>query len=661
MSATYVEAIRLGEAVGWLCLPLMKRPDGRWVPPYAYAHLMDERFSLALVEQLWDGHQDAEGIGALWPVDVIEVEADSDDGTEWIRRRKPPRTPAFDSRRGPHYLFRATGARASTRPHPGVEVLSRDGGKRLLVLPPTPPKKWMPSLSPFEVEIVPLPPSFAVHASANGHKRVRIQAGPDLPPGEAHERMLAIVGRLANILPLEELWTTAKALNAGRLPDAELRAIVEDIAGKAGDVARYFDKGEGFIVPRLGNEIAEAFDIRVGAGRHLYWFRDGVFHDTGREQIEKAARRALGDRYKRRHTDELAAWFRAEQQQIPDDPPTTDLLNVRNGMLDWRTGELRPHAPEHLSIVQLPVAWDPDATCPAVDAFLMQVLPEDAQMLAREIAGYLAWPSARMRRAAMLLGAGSNGKSTLLALWRALLGRRNVSSVPLQAFGESRFAVADVYGKLANLCGDLDARALRRSDTFKTLTGGTDSVRGERKYEDAFHFVPFATLVFSANEAPASSDQTDAYFDRWIVLPFEERFEEGAGADPFLIDKLTTRQELEGLLVQAVSGLADLVERGYFDLPPSVVAANEEYRQKIDTVATFLDEGCALGVEHTVPRTRLYEAYREWCGRNGRMPIGQQSFGPRVRQILRSEIAAGSVEESKSGAVRTWRGLSVRA
>jgi hypothetical protein len=455
--------------------------------PVEYAPLGVPQFSVELFEQLWAGHEDAPGLGVLWPEDVVELEADSDDGAEWIRKRKPPRTPTFNSRRGPHYLLRGNGGELNPHPADGVEVLSRDSGKRLLVLPPTPPKEYLPSLALGAVDLVRIPPAFCVRVSPGGKRpRIPVELGPDLPPREAHERMLSIVGRLANVLPLEELWVAATALNAGRLPGGELRAIVEDVAAKAGDAARYFDKSEGLLVPRLGNEIAEAFDIRVGAGRHLYWYRDGVFRDSGKEQIEKATRRALGDRYKRRHAEELVAWFRAEQQQIPNDP-SGDLLNARNGMLDWRTGDLHAHSPEHLSITQIPVAWDPDATCPTVDEFLAQVLPDDAQRLAREIFGYALWPSGRMRRSVMLLGSGSNGKSTWLALARALLGPRNVSSVPLQAFGESRFATADVYGKLANLCGDLDARALRRSDTFKTLTGGSDAVRDERKYETAFY------------------------------------------------------------------------------------------------------------------------------------------------------------------------------
>ena len=182
----------------------------------------------------------------------------------------------------------------------------------------------------------------------------------------------------------------------------------------------------------------------------------------------------------------------------------------------------------------------------------------------------------------------------------------------------------------------------------------------ERKYEHPFSFVPHATLVFSANEAPASSDQTDAYFDRWVILPFDHRFD-GSEVDPHLLDKLTTRSELEGLLVQAVSGLMDLAERGRFDLPPSVQAAVAEYRSKIDTVATFLNEACELSLRASTKPARLYEAYREWCGRNGRMPVSQQSFAPRVRQLLRAEIAAGQVEEGWDHGGRVWKGVATRA
>jgi putative DNA primase/helicase len=228
--------------------------------------------------------------------------------------------------------------------------------------------------------------------------------------------------------------------------------------------------------------------------------------------------------------------------------------------------------------------------------------------------------------------------------------------VTLQALGESRFAAAEVYGRLANLCGDLDARALRRSDMFKMLTGGVDEITAERKYRDMFSFRPFATLVFSANEAPASSDQSDAYFDRWIILPFERRFEGTPEQDPHLLTRLTAPSELEGFLARSVLALRDLMARGRFEVPGSVAEAGRLYRERIDTVSTFVEERCLIEAEARVSRTELYAAYRTWCTENGRIPVSQQVFGPRLRQDLGDRI-----DDVKSEGVRGWLGITIAA
>jgi len=308
--------------------------------------------------------------------------------------------------------------------------------------------------------------------------------------------------------------------------------------GPAHDPNRYFTREDGFIPSRLGAEVKESARIRVGVDRRLWRYSGGVYQPDGEDLVRAFARARLGERCRRAHAEETIAWCGAEFPSIPDELPLY-VLNVANGLLDWRTGELRPHDPEEPSIVQLPVAWDAAARCPGIDRFLAEVLPEDAVELAVEIVGYTLLQSQPMRRAVLLLGPGSNGKSVYLGLVRALLGRRNVTAIPLQALGESRFNVAELYGKLANVAGDLDSRALRRSDLFKTLTGGQDAIAAERKFHHPFTFTPFATLLFSANEAPMSSDQTDAYFDRWIILPFDVRFDEHGDGGRSVVELVT--------------------------------------------------------------------------------------------------------------------------
>ncbi len=255
----------------------------------------------------------------------------------------------------------------------------------------------------------------------------------------------------------------------------------------------------------------------------------------------------------------------------------------------------------------------------------------------------------------MFLGPGRNGKGTLLRVLGALLGHDNVSNVTLQQLAESRFAAADLFGKLANIAGDLDARAIKQTDVFKMVTGG-DAVSAERKYGRAFSFRPYATLLFAANEAPLSYDQTDAWFDRWLVLPFDRRFV-GTDQDPHLDAKLQTPAELAGFLVRAVTGLRRLLERGRFDEPPSIRHASTDYRTRLDSLRGFLEEAeLVLHPDAWVPRKALYSEYRTWAFESGRQPVSAQVFNERLRRDADLAIS----ERKRKGTVG-WIGIGLAA
>lgn len=259
----------------------------------------------------------------------------------------------------------------------------------------------------------------------------------------------------------------------------------------------------------------------------------------------------------------------------------------------------------------------------------------------------------------MLLGAGSNGKSIALAALRTLLGWDNVAAIPLQVLAEDRFKPAELYGRLANVCGDLDHRALKRTDLFKQLTGSTDAIFAERKYGHPFSFVPFATQVFSANEVPASADQSDAFYSRWVILPFPRTFAEVKDADPHLLGRLITEPEMEGYFVRAVEGLRRLEARGGFELPESVREASGSYRERTDTIHGFADEVIVSRPGMRVRRGQVYEQYRQWCARNGRYPQSNQKFVPGFKaEIERSRSRWPDAEENLIAGVWWWRNIN---
>src|SRR5439155_19920738 len=187
-----------------------------------------------------------------------------------------------------------------------------------------------------------------------------------------------------------------------------------------------------------------------------------------------------------------------------------------------------------------------------------------------------------------------------------------------------------------------DARAISRTTLFKQVTGG-DPIRAQPKFRDSFSFVSYALPLFSANEPPRTADQTDAWFDRWIIVPMLRRFEGTPDDDPGLSDKLAG--EIGGFLVRAVAGLQRLMARGRFALPPSVERARERYRYMLDTVRAFVREECRLDPEAWVDRADVYRSYKEWCRVGGRLFLASTTFNVHLIQT-----------DSPAVAVRTRRG-----
>ncbi len=134
------------------------------------------------------------------------------------------------------------------------------------------------------------------------------------------------------------------------------------------------------LTPELAKAIkADAFFAR-DAGGMLYVFEDGVYDAGGRRYVEKRVKQLVEALAKTKAWNpELSA--RVEAWLLVDAPelwerPSLDTLNVKNGFfLDVNSRTLRAHSREYLSPVQIPVTFDPDATCPAIERFVSETFP----------------------------------------------------------------------------------------------------------------------------------------------------------------------------------------------------------------------------------------------------------------------------------------------
>jgi putative DNA primase/helicase len=421
-------------------------------------------------------------------------------------------------------------------------------------------------------------------------------------------------------------------------------------APKPASPQRFFD-AKSFVPSRLGGEVRSLGHVRVGPGGGLYRYVRGVYRPDGEDWAKQQCRFLLGERFKQMHLNETISWLKAEPCSIPAQPDRS-VVNCRNGLLDWASGQLRPHSPDEVFLHQIPAEWNPEASCPVIERFLEEALPAQAVPFVHEVFGYALYPGNPFKKAVMLYGTRDTGKGTLLNLLTAFVGAENCSFEPLQSLADNRFRAAELHGKLANVCGDIDARAVQQTDLFKMITGN-DMLSVERKYEHPFQFVAYALLVFSANQIPGTADQSEAYLQRWLFLPLDHHVPKGQ-QDTKLEQKMATDGELSGLLVHCVEGLRRLMDRGRFDPPAAVEEASDEARVSMDNIRRFVEESCQLG-DGKVVRKELHGAYKYWCATEHQKPEGSTTFYGLIRDKFKGRV----VEHKNSKGIWEFRGISL--
>lgn len=401
----------------------------------------------------------------------------------------------------------------------------------------------------------------------------------------------------------------------------------------SGTGEEFFEKGIGFVPKLLGEALLERHRIKFSA--EVLWRYDaGAYRSNGTAELARDMQELLGDRRKESCLQETFRFIEvATYTEAPE--PDTRHINLANGRLDWNgSGALEPHDHSQFTIVQLPVEYDPTAQAPAFQRYLDTTFDPDVHPLIEELLGWCLIPDRRFEKTVMLTGEGENGKSVLLDLIGYLLGENNVSNIALQDLEENRFRVAELYGKLANIFSDLDARGLKSSSMFKTLTTG-DWITAERKFGQPFRFRSYAKLLFSANKVPSSSDRTHAFYRRWIIIPFTRVFD-GLNGNPTpdknLREKL--KGELPGVLNRALQGLQRLNAHEAFSQPQSVREALQAYIRQNDSVRVFLEECCTINPSATVEKQRLYEAYKQWCADNGELALSQRKLKEGMEAVV---------------------------
>jgi len=419
----------------------------------------------------------------------------------------------------------------------------------------------------------------------------------------------------------------------------------------------FFDDDGHFVPPQLAAHFLETENFLYDRGC-LYYFDGKIYLPSAETFIKEKCLGILKDDYRDSRGVEV---FRQIETKLQLNSPKLDQdptwLILKNGALDWRTGELIPHNPEILSSIYIPLTFDPTATCPKIDQFFKDILEADCLELVYEISGYCLIPSMVAKKSLLLHGKADGGKTRFIDLIRKFIGEKNSSSISLQDLAENRFRAAGLAGKLINTFPDLNNSPLKLTGIFKALVSG-DCIQVENKGQHPFDLYNKARFIFSANEIPRSYDQTDSFYIRWIILRFPNSFPTGSPKrDPDILEKLTTESELSGLLNKALAGLRVFMEKGDFAIPETAKIELEKYRGENENVRVFLETQCVVEDEYQISKSDLYKHYEDYCKARQFSKFSQGRFNAEV--IKFNEQVYESRRKIGTGYVRVWSGLNL--
>ena len=313
------------------------------------------------------------------------------------------------------------------------------------------------------------------------------------------------------------------------------------------------------------------------------------------------------------------------------------LINLQNGTFEIspQGTKLRPFDRSDFITYQLPFEYSPQAKAPLFEAYLNKVLPDpERQRVLAEYLGYVfiknGFEGLKLEKALILYGTGQNGKSVFFDIVTALFGRKNISNYSLQSLTEEKgFYRARITNMLLNYASEINGKL--ETSLFKAMVSG-EPIEACLKYGQPFTMTDYAKFIFNCNELPKDVEHTNAYFRRFLIIPFDVTITEQE-KDSELAKKIVEK-ELSGVFNWVLQGLNRLLEQKRFSDCEAAKKAVEQYKTESNSVQMFLNENEYIGSPTNYKLiTELYQDYRAFCIDDGVPPFKKTNFIKQLRAL----------------------------
>lgn len=359
---------------------------------------------------------------------------------------------------------------------------------------------------------------------------------------------------------------------------------------------------------------------------------------------------------------------------------------LKNGILDVdsiqflqgderKAAPLIAHTPDFFTLTARPYDFDLNAECPRLNKALQQWQPplaNDAENLRvralQDFGGYIFWPGQSLKTFMLCIGPGDDGKSQIMKIYRALAGKPSCASVDLSSFDpKESFGRAPLLGKTFATVPDASKVERLAVGILKAITGG-DSIGVNRKNKSVLDTPIHAKIMVTANSVPGMNDDSDAIWNRLLILYFDSIPKNERELD--FAERLI-RDEMPGIFMWAMEGYHRLKAVGSFKKSGILYANLSKAKDHIQHERLYFEEsiepnfdgpGCGCNCANCAGKSpgwlgeknegvlyshKLVEQYKVFCEKNRyTLYCFGNTLGGSLRKWLRERLLNQGHEEA---------------
>jgi putative DNA primase/helicase len=334
-------------------------------------------------------------------------------------------------------------------------------------------------------------------------------------------------------------------------------------------------------------------------------------------------------------------------------------LGVKNGVVDLRSGELRPAVPDDLMTMQCAVAFDPKAKCRRWNEAMQQWFPDpEVLKYVQRLAGSALVGVQRDHVFAIMYGGGRNGKGTFIRALQRVFGAYATTphlSLLTKDSKDHDTVKASLFRCRLAVASETEHRVKLDEASVKNLTG-RDRINCHRMREDEWEFDPSHSLWLQTNHLPKISGTDTGIWSRIRVVKWETTFSPEKQVKD--LDE-TLAGEAPGILNWLLAGCLSWQKPEVgLNEPESVKRETLAYRDREDVIKLFIsDVGLALDPSLKITSPELQELLEEWSTEAGVRPpkSALKTFLETSGCTLRSSRIDGCDKR-----IRVWKGFGVQ-